>query len=199
MKLFHRALSALSYETAVALLLLSIGLPHASCQSTKQPPNANSGNAAEKKSQAAATPVLQIYEDDAMLKKPNAIIGGTVQNIGGDRLENLSVELELKQRGGDGTERREVQIVPQDLAPGEQGRYSLSVPSSQWSSSKVIRLRSSSHPSDITFKTAPGARRPPERIPDPKPVTKTVVVERPKPKRTGEEFINTPESADRIP
>lgn len=144
-----------------------------------------------------ASPAVQIYEDEAMLKGSQAIIGGTVENVAGERLESLTVELELRRRKDNQTEVRALEIVPPTLAPGERGRYTLTLPSNQWSGSRILRLRSATRGEDIAYKSQVGARRPPERIPD----TRKVIVEpRPtRPRRDGEEFINTPDNPERIP
>ena len=147
--------------------------------------------------QSEKTPAVQVLIDEARLSKPHAIVGGTVQNIGASRLENLSVELELKRRGDGGTETREVSVVPGNLSPGEEGKYTLKLLSEEWSGSRLLRVRGGSRGEELAFKTAPGARRPPEKLPQPPPVNR--VVERPRPKPRGEEFINTPETAEPVP
>jgi hypothetical protein len=133
-----------------------------------------------------------IFEDEARLKGPQAIVGGTVQNITGERLEALTVELELKRRKGGETETRDVRLEPQDLAPGEEGRYSLSVLAREWSGVRVLRLRSGTRAADVAFKSEVGARRPLERT----PAGKVVIV--PRPKSKGDDFINTPDNPEVI-
>jgi hypothetical protein len=59
----------------------------------------------------------------------------------------------------------------------------------------VSKLNSGGRAEAVAFKSAVGARRPAERLPQGSP--KVVVVPRPKPK--GEEFINTPDNPTRIP
>ncbi|HVF48761.1 MAG TPA: hypothetical protein VNA19_01665 [Pyrinomonadaceae bacterium] len=146
----------------------------------------------------SATPAAeaQVYEDEAMLKGSRAVVGGTVENVSGTNLEELSVEIELKRRKDGAQETRSVQVEPQNLAPGERGRYALTV-TRDWNSARLVRLKSGTRGggATIAYSTARGALRPPEKPPEPK--TKVVVVPRPRPK--GEEFINTPETADRVP
>lgn len=143
-----------------------------------------------------APPEAQIFEDEARLKGSQALISGTIRNISDQRLEALSLEMELKRRGkAQDTERRKLNVEPSDLAPGEEGRYTLSLPSSEWSGARVLNLNSERRTEAVAFKSVLGARRPPERIPQGSP--KVVVVPRPKPK--GEEFINTPDDPIRIP
>lgn len=150
----------------------------------------------EQAAKIAAPPEAQIFEDEARLRGSQAIISGTILNISDQRLEALSLDMELKRRNNpQATERRKISVAPADLAPGEQGRYSLSLPSSEWSGARVLNLNSEKRAETIAFKSAVGARRPPERPPVGNP--KAVAVPRPKPK--GEEFINTPDTPIRIP
>ncbi|HEV3471055.1 MAG TPA: hypothetical protein VG148_17150 [Pyrinomonadaceae bacterium] len=145
---------------------------------------------------AAAAPEAHIFVDEAMLRKPHAILGGTVENVGGGRLENLSVELELRRRGDGGTEVRSVPVEPAALAPGEKGRYSLKVLSGEWSGSRLLRLRAGGREGDVAFSSSPGARRPPERTPDSRTVT---VTKGSRARSGGEEFINTPDTPVSVP
>lgn len=137
---------------------------------------------------------VQIVEDEAMLKGSQAVIAGTVQNIGGSSLENLTIELELKRHKDGTSEKRTVAVEPQSLAPEEKGRYSLTV-SREWNSARILYLRSAGRAEHVAFKSERGALRPPERLPDNR--TKVVVI--PRPKSQGEEFINTPETAVPVP
>ncbi|MGB8506792.1 MAG: hypothetical protein WCD76_00170 [Pyrinomonadaceae bacterium] len=138
-----------------------------------------------------------MFVDEAMLKKPYAVIGGVVQNIGVEKLDNMSLEIELKRRENGDTELRSIEVEPGTLSPGERGKYSLKVISDEWSGSRIVRLRSSSRPLDIVFKTLPGARRPPERIPD--RVVQVTKDTRPKSKTSSGEFINTPDNPIPVP
>ncbi|HLL15702.1 MAG TPA: hypothetical protein VK388_11600 [Pyrinomonadaceae bacterium] len=143
-----------------------------------------------------APPEAQIFEDEARLKGSQALITGTIRNISDKRLEALSLEMELKRRGNSqAVERRNIKVEPADIAPGEEGRYTLSLASSEWSGARVLSLNSGRRTEAIAFKSAVGARRPPERLPEGNP--KVVIVPRPRPK--GEEFINTPDNPTRIP
>ena len=151
---------------------------------------------AEPASKIAAPPEAQILEDEARLKGSQALITGTVRNISDKRLEALSLEMELRRRNNpQAVERRKVNVEPADLAPGEEGRYTLSLPSSEWSGARVLNLNSDRRTETFAFRTAVGARRPLERTAPGAP--KVVVVPRPRPK--GEEFINTPDDPIRIP
>jgi hypothetical protein len=143
-----------------------------------------------------APPEAQILEDEARLKGSQALITGTIRNISEKRLEALSLEMELKRRNNpQAVEQRKVNVEPADLAPGEEGRYTLSLPSSEWSGARVLHLNSERRSEAIAFRSAVGARRAPERTAPGAP--KVVVVPRPRPK--GEEFLNTPDDPIRIP
>jgi hypothetical protein len=154
--------------------------------------------AAQQATQAAkivAPPEAQIFEDEARLKGSDALITGTIRNISDKKLEELTVEMELKRRTAQATERRQISVEPDSLDPGAEGRYTLSLRSSEWSGARVVSLNSARRPETIAFKSAVGARRQPERLPQGSP--KIVVV--PRPKTKGEEFINTPDNPTRIP
>jgi hypothetical protein len=121
-----------------------------------------------------------------------------VENISGANLEDLSVELELRRRDDGSVELREVPVLPSQLRPGEKGRYRLEVRSEEWSGSRLLRLRSGKRGKDVAFKSAPGARRPPERLPVERVGDGTRgAPARPRP--NGEEFINTPDTATSVP
>jgi hypothetical protein len=188
---------------ALALLFSANALLFSGCQKSEsarpsnQAADSTSTSTPEPQSaKAAAAPEAQIYVDEAMLRKPFAVIGGTVENVGGERLENLLVEIELRRRADGTLERREVSVKPGDLEPGEQGRYSIRVLSEEWSGSRVVSLRSGARAEEVVFKTLPGAKRPPERIPE----KKITVVEGPRRKKSqGEEFINTPDTPIPVP
>ncbi|MBA3439006.1 MAG: hypothetical protein H0T92_03960 [Pyrinomonadaceae bacterium] len=143
---------------------------------------------------APALPQAQISEDEAMLRGTNAIIGGAVRNISTEKLQGLSIEIELMRRDGTATESRTLEVSPGDLAPGETGRYSLSLPTRQWIGARVTTLQSSVREAAVAFKSTPGARRPPERVPQGQPT----VTKAPRTAPRGEEFINTPDNPTTI-
>lgn len=140
-------------------------------------------------------PLLQVYEDDALLKGSQALVGGTVVNISAENLTDLTVELELHHRKGGNKETRSLPVTPKDLTPQQQGRYALTVLSRDYSYARLVRIKSSTRSTDIVFKSAQGAQRPPE----PPPQGKTVIVPRPTPRKGEEEFINTPDKPARVP
>ncbi len=139
------------------------------------------------------TPQAQLFVDEAMIKGSKAIIAGTIQNISQARLTNLSVVLQLKRRKDAGSELRTVPVVPRDLEPNAQGRYSLDVLSSEFTQSHVLLLKSGND--EIPFKNVPGAQRPNE----PSPTGKSVIVRSPPKRSNGEEFINTPDTPVKVP
>lgn len=149
--------------------------------------------AAAEKARAVEPPVAQIFQDEVRLAGGQAVVGGTVRNISGEKLEGLSVEIELKSRTGDAKEVRQVAVEPRDLPPGQEGKYSLQIAPKAWAGVSVARLLSAARGGEIPFKPEMGARRPAAGRPAPK-----VVVE-PRPRQKGDDFINTPDTPVRIP
>ena len=178
---------------AVSILTL---LTLAGCQKASEASKATEASRAKTAQTATApTPEANIFVDEAMLSKPHAIIGGTVENIGAQRLEKLSVEIELRRREDGSVEKREVSVEPADLEPGKQGKFSLKVLSEEWSGSRVVKLRSGPRqPQEVAFKPQPGAKRPPEKV---KP--NVVIVKTPSQKKGDSEFINTPDTPYSVP
>ncbi len=160
-------------------------------QPSRQQKGAESRQAAQPQQQA---PQAQIVADEAMLRKPYAVLGGTVRNVGAEKLGGLVIEFELRRRSDGNTERREVPLQPADIAPGGEAKYSLKVLSDEFASWRVARLRSGEQ--ELAHQILPGAKRPPERTPD----GKTIIVKAPrKSDGAGEEFINTPDTAVSVP
>jgi hypothetical protein len=184
-----------------AILILSSTLLLAACQSPKR---VDAGRAAVNQNAAAAkpapTPEANILVDEPRLAKPYAVIGGSVQNVGPRKLEQLSVLIELRRRDDGALERREASVAPADLSPGEQGKFALKVEPEEFRGSSVVGLRSSGDGAaagrDVAFKAMPGAKRPPERFPD-----RVVDVKVPGKKSKGDDsgFINTPDTPIKVP
>jgi hypothetical protein len=189
----------LSRQLLATLPLLAAVL-FSGCQQKKVAPASVGENKTATVSQSPPTatqtaPEANVYVDEAMLARPYAIIGGTVENVGAERLEKLSVEIELRRRGDGGVERREVAVEPGVLEKGKQGRFRLKVLSQEWSGSRVVSLRSGARTQELAYKTLPGAKRPPEKVEN-----KTVVVLPPARKKSdGGDFINTPDNPYRVP
>lgn len=181
---------------AFALTLFTLS----GCQRPSNAPASGDASAPKTAQNSAAkvsTPEANIFVDEPRLAKPYAIIGGAVENIGAQRLEKLSVEIELRRRADGSLERREVPVDPSDLEPGKQGKFSLRVLSDEWGGSRVVRLRSAARPQEgeVAFKAQPGAKRPPEKIKG-----NVVVVKTPAQKKSGDsEFINTPDTPYKVP
>lgn len=175
--------------TFAGLLLISSLAGCAGRESARENPFKAQAN---RQKAAAQEPSLRVIEDEATLRGSQSVIGGTVQNVSGQRLEEVVVELELSRRDDDTTQVRAVQVTPASLSPGEEGRYSLTISNREWGGSKLLRVRSSSRTEELAFVTQPGAKRPPERTPD----GKIIIVRKPRTK--GDDFLNTPDDADPI-
>jgi hypothetical protein len=180
---------------SIALILASAVLFYG-CQASKSA-SGRAPVAASGPPPAKSVPPVEanIFVDEAMLSKPYAIIGGTVQNVGSEKLEALTVEIELRRRETGDTEKRVVAVQPSNLSPGEKGRYSLKVLSDEWGGSRLVGLYSSARPEAIAFKPLPGSKRPPER----NDARVVVVKTQPRKKSDGDGFINTPDTPFKVP
>ena len=181
---------ALTFQLIVSCLFLS------GCQRSAEPRETADAKSDKPSAAVVKEPDVEIFVDEAMLKKPHAVLGGTVKNVGTERLENLSLEIELTRRSDGSAERREVSVEPREIAPGASGKYSLKVLSDEWSGSRIIRLQTGPGLREVAFKTFPGARRPPEKNAS---VTRVIQDSRPRSTSKGEEFINTPDTATSVP
>jgi hypothetical protein len=182
--------AVLRHASTFPLLLLLI---LSGCQTT---PDARQQKVALPTPTPKPSPEAHVFVDEAMLARPYAIIGGSVQNVGQVKLEKLSVEIELRRRDDAGFETREIKIEPGDLEPGQQGKYSLKVLSEEWSGSRVVGLKSGARAEEVAFKSLPGAKRPPEKIKN-----DVVIVNTPggKKKTGNDDFINTPDNPYSVP
>jgi hypothetical protein len=181
-----------------AVLVLCTLLLSAACRGTPHPPGgaAAVNRTAPAQAKAAPTPEANIFVDEPRLAKPYAVVGGTVKNVGPQRLEQLSVQVELRRRDDGTVERREVSVEPAALAPGEQGKFALKVKTEEFRGSSVVGLRSGARAGEVVFVSMPGAKRPPERLPE-----RVVNVKTPKqkPRSAGDDFINTPDTPIKVP
>src|ERR671929_1143408 len=78
------------------------------CQRGAEPSaagKASKPSATQSPTPAPPEPEANIFVDEAMLSRPYAVIGGTVQNVSADSLEKLSVEIELRRRSDGSLER----------------------------------------------------------------------------------------------
>lgn len=179
------------------MLVLPLFLVNISgCRPSSDPANTSAGVVSEKSAPQDSRPQIKVYVDEALLRKPHAILGGTVENVGTVTFTDLVVEVELKRRGSGEREVRGAAVTPKTLAPGEKGRYVLKVMSQEWGDFRVVRLESADRPGRIAFQALPGAPRPPERDSG----TRTVTVEGPRrPSLGGDDFINTPDTPIPVP
>lgn len=189
--IYLRNLAVGKLRPALTLTLLPL-LFLAGCQ---KGPDAARQKAAQPTPTPKPEPQAHVFVDEPLLAKPYAIIGGAVQNIGKQRLEKLSVEVELRRRADSGVETRVVSVEPSALEPGQQGKFSLKILSEEWSSSRVVSLKSGERSEEVAFKSLPGAKRPPERMKDTINIVKTPS----KKKSSGDDFINTPDTPYSVP
>lgn len=176
-------------QPALTLTLLPF-LIFSGCQKS---PEASQQKASRATPTPKPEPQAHVFVDEARLAKPYAIIGGAVQNVGHEKLEQLLVEVELRRRSDSGVETREVKVEPADLEPGQQGKFALKVLSEEWSGSRVVGLRRGLQ--EVAFKSLPGAKRPPEKFKD-----NVIIVKTPSKKKPGgDDFINTPDTPYSVP
>jgi hypothetical protein len=173
--------------------ILVLAISAAGCAKSKDQGGGARSSNLQSNVKVTKAPALNVLENEAVLRGSQALIGGTVQNVSGQKIDNLLIDLELSRRDDGGKTLKQVQIMPASLSPGEEGKYSLTISNREWSGSKILRIRSGTGSvEDVAFTSQPGAKRPRERTPE----GKTIVVERPRPK--GEEFINTPDNPDPV-
>jgi hypothetical protein len=141
----------------------------------------------------ALAPRVEVFVDEPTIDGKKSLLGGTLHNISGEGLRNLSVELELRQRKGGGLEIRTLTPDQADLAPDAKARYTVELQVSDYSSARVVRIVGGDNRAAVPFRALPGTPRPPMETPS----AKTVIVNRPA--RRGEEFINTPSNPARVP
>ncbi|MDQ3255718.1 MAG: hypothetical protein M3R15_17775, partial [Acidobacteriota bacterium] len=124
------------------IVVMAFGISLSGCQfadssASKSPPEPPRAAPPRDETESAE---VRILEDEAMLRGSQAIIGGAVQNTSAKKLEALKVQLELTRRHDDSNEIRVVELKPQNLAPGEQGRYAVTLASHEWAAARVARL-----------------------------------------------------------
>lgn len=137
-------------------------------------------------------PKALVVVDEALLQGGKTILGGTVRNTSSEKLEGLSVELELKRRKDGGAETQLLTLEPAQLEPEQEGRYSLQVKAQDYSSARLAGLKAGSSLLAVPYTTAQGQKRPPERL-----ESKTITIGRPASKRG--EFLNSPDNPARVP
>jgi hypothetical protein len=136
-------------------------------------------------------PLAHIQVDEPMLDKGITTIGGAVTNISDRQLTGLSIALELHRRKDGVVEQTLVPVEPAQLQPKQGGVYSIKLPAQNYGSIKLLGIKADPESTLIAYSTAPGKKRPPERLEQ-----KTIVV-----KRTVKpgEFLNTPDNPTRVP
>lgn len=137
-------------------------------------------------------PKALILVDDALVQASMTIVGGTVRNTSPEKLEGLSVELELKRRKDGTAEKKQVTLEPSDLESQQEGRYSLQLQAHEYSSARFVALKSGANFSPVPYSVAQGQKRPPERL-----ESKTITVDKRPSKRS--EFLNSPDKPARVP
>jgi hypothetical protein len=137
-------------------------------------------------------PKALVIVDEALLQGGKTIIGGTVRNTSSEKLEGLSVELELKRRKDGGAETQLVTLEPAQLEPEQEGRYSLQIKAQDYSSARLAGLKVGPSLLALPYTTAQGQKRPPERLD-----SKTITIGKPSSKRG--EFLNSPDNPARVP
>jgi hypothetical protein len=137
----------------------------------------------------APSPLANILVDEPIPKGSQSLLGGTIVNTSQQNFKSLSVELELTRRNSGAVEKKTIAIEPNELAPGQSGRYSLTITSNEFKQVKVKKLSGDGN-AEIPFKQEHGAKRPLEK---PSPPKVKVVVVKPE-RKSGEDFINTPDN-----
>lgn len=137
-------------------------------------------------------PKALILVDDALLQGGKTTIGGVVRNTSSEKLDRLSVELELRRRNDGGLETRSVPLMPAELESQQEGRYLLELRAQDYNSARLVALKGGPNSSRLPYATAQGQKRPPERL-----EPKTIVVGRPSGKGGG--FLNSPDKPARVP
>jgi hypothetical protein len=130
--------------------------------------------------------------DDALLQGSKTLIGGTVRNTSSEKLEGLSVEVELKRRKDGVSETQLVALQPAQLEPEQEGRYSLQLKAQDYGSARLVALKAGPNLVPLPYTTAQGQKRPPERL-----ESKSITVDKPSSK--GGEFLNSPDNPARVP
>jgi hypothetical protein len=141
--------------------------------------------------QPKKSPKAMVLVDEALLQGNKTIVGGTVKNISAERLGQVTVELELKRRKDGGAEKKLVSVEPSQLEPAQEGRYSLELKAQDYGSARLVGLRAGPDSSPLAYSSAPGQKRPPERL-----EPKTIIVQRPSSKS---DDLGSPDRPARLP
>lgn len=137
---------------------------------------------------------VRVSVDDPIVNGNRTVLGGTIENISNEALQNIAVELQLRRRVGSGVDTKTVTPELTDLAPGAQTRYSVEVATQDYIASTFARVVGGSDRAAIPFKAQPGNAAPAMDSPG----SKTIVVDKPRSSKK-DEFINTPNNPGRVP
>lgn len=138
-------------------------------------------------------PKALILVDDALPQGGKTIIGGIVRNTSAEKLEGLSVEIELKRRKDGVAETQLLALEPNRLDPEQEGRYSLQLKAQDYGSARLVALKVGPNLISLPYTTAQGQKRPPERL-----ESKTITIGKPPSSKRGE-FLNSPDTPARVP
>ena len=136
-------------------------------------------------------PLAHVVVDEPTLSQGMTTIGGVVKNISKHELANVSVVMELRRRKDSGIEESLIPVTTSQLAPDQEGAYSMKAPAQDYASIRLAGLKADPQSTLIAYSSSQGKKRPPERL-----EPRTIVV-----KRAGKpgEFINTPDNPTRVP
>ena len=154
-------------------------------QNTSAGPQALSG-------EPKGPPKAMILVDDALLQGGKTIIGGTVRNISTEKLEGLSVELELKRRKDGVGEKQLVALQPPQLEPEQEARYSIQLKGQEYGSVRLLALKAGPNLLPLPYTVAQGQKRPQERL-----ESKTIIIDKRSSQRG--DFLNSPDNPARVP
>ena len=138
-------------------------------------------------------PKALVLVNEALLQGGKTIIGGTVKNTSAEKLEGLSVEIELKRRKDGVAEKQLLALQPDQLEPEQEGRYSLQLKPQDYGSARLVGLKAGPNLVSLPYATAQGQKRPPERL-----ESKTITVGKPSSSKRGG-FLNSPDNPARVP
>ncbi len=141
------------------------------------------------------TTELEIFEDEAYTKNSQAIIGGTVRNLSNRALSDLVIEMEFVRRDDGEKETRSIKVEPTVLMAGGQGKYQIKLLAREWSGARLIRVVGGEGREEIGYQSEEGAPRP---LTTPNVARSRSNEPQSRPHRPGDDFYNTPDSAEVI-
>ena len=135
--------------------------------------------------------LAHVVVDEPTIEKGMTTIGGVVKNISKQELSGIQVVIELRRRKDSGLEESLLPVSPAQLQPDQEGVYSMKAPVQDFASIRLIGVKADPQSNLIAYSSAPGKKRPPERL-----EPRVIVV-----KRAGRpgEFLNSPDNPSRVP